>query len=224
MPEAEAENYKYDVFDITKVWPHSDYPLRKVGRMTLNANPENFHAETEQAAFSPGHLVPGIEPSNCKMLQGRLYSYPDTHRHRLGTNYDQIPINCPYRARTHNYLRDGFSVVNGNQGSGVNYEPNTRDGPKEDPTTAWSSPKVEGTAGRHKMTHSNCHYDQPRTLYKKTMSEEDRHHLIKNLAGPLSQCRRDIQENMLDHFYRIDPDYGTRLSQAIGVPIKKAKL
>jgi len=88
MPVKDADNYRFDVFDITKIWPHSDYPLRRVGRMTLNRNPENYFAETEQAAFNPGHLVPGMEPSNCKMLQGRLYSYPDTHRHRLGANYD----------------------------------------------------------------------------------------------------------------------------------------
>lgn len=88
MPEKEAENYRFDVFDITKVWPHSDYPLIPVGKLTLNRNPENYFAEIEQSAFSPSHLVPGIEPSNDKMLQGRLFSYPDTHRHRLGSNYD----------------------------------------------------------------------------------------------------------------------------------------
>ena len=88
MPEKDAENYRFDVLDITKVWPHSDYPLKKVGKMTLNRNPENYHADVEQSAFSPSHLIPGIEPSNDKMLQGRLFSYPDTHRHRLGKNYE----------------------------------------------------------------------------------------------------------------------------------------
>jgi len=224
MPEKDAENYKYDVLDITKVWPHSDYPLKRVGRMTLNRNPENFHAEVEQAAFNPGHLVPGIEPSNCKMLQGRLYSYPDTHRHRLGTNYDQIPINCPYRARVHNYNRDGWMTVNGNQGGAPNYEPNSMNGPKENPKFAEHSYKLEGTVGRHKMAHPNCHYEQPRTLYNKVLSEEDRYWLVKNLAGPLSKCRRDIQEGMLVHFYRVDPDYARRVSEAIGVPLNKAKL
>lgn len=88
MPEKDAENYRFDILDVTKVWPKSDYPLRRVGKYTLNRNPENYFAEVEQAAFSPGHLVPGIEPSNDKMLQGRLFSYPDTHRHRLGKNYE----------------------------------------------------------------------------------------------------------------------------------------
>lgn len=138
MPEREAANYRFDVFDITKIWPHTDYPLVPVGKLTLNRNPENYFAETEQSAFSPSHLVPGIEPSNDKMLQGRLFSYPDTHRHRLGGNYDQIPINCPYRARVHNTQRDGFMVVNGNQGSEPNYEPNTVNHISEDRSKAWS--------------------------------------------------------------------------------------
>lgn len=88
MPIADAATYRYDVYDITKIWPHTDYPLQKIGKLVLNRNPENFHAETEQVAFSPSHMVPGIEPSNCKMLQGRLVNYPDAHRHRVGPNYD----------------------------------------------------------------------------------------------------------------------------------------
>lgn len=102
MPVADADNYKWDVLDVTKVWPHSDYPLIEVGKMVLNKNPENYFAEIEQAAFSPSHLIPGIEPSNDKMLQGRLFSYPDTQRHRLGVNYKQIPVNCPFRTRVVN--------------------------------------------------------------------------------------------------------------------------
>ena len=103
MTESQGESYRFDIFDITKVWPHSDFPLIPVGKMILNRNPDNFFAEVEQVAFSPGNLVPGIEPSNDKMLQGRLFSYPDTQRHRLGPNFDQIPINCPYRTRVANY-------------------------------------------------------------------------------------------------------------------------
>ena len=144
MSEAAAANYRFDVYDITKVWPHSDYPLHKVGKLTLNRNPENYHAEVEQVAFSPSHFVPGIEPSNDKMLQGRLFSYPDSQRHRLGKNYDQIPVNCPYRARVHTYIRDGAAVVNGNYGSAVNHEPNTQGGPVEDPKYAWAKQNVSG--------------------------------------------------------------------------------
>ena len=139
MPEKDGESYRYDIFDITKVWPHSDYPLIPVGKMVLNRNPENYFAEVEQAAFAPTHTVPGIEPSNDKMLQGRLFSYPDTHRHRLGPNYDQIPINCPYRVRVANYQRDGPATINDNKGGQVNYEPNSLNGPVEDPTKKWST-------------------------------------------------------------------------------------
>ena len=99
MPYEDAWTYRFNPFDITKVWPHKDYPLQQVGRLVLNRNPTNYFAEVEQSAFSPSHLVPGIEPSPDKMLQGRLFSYPDTHRHRLGGNYDQIPINCPYASK-----------------------------------------------------------------------------------------------------------------------------
>lgn len=224
MPERDAENYRFDVFDITKVWPHSDYPLIKVGKMTLNRNPENYHAEVEQSAFAPSHLVPGIEPSNDKMLQGRLFSYPDTHRHRLGKNYEQIPVNCPYRARVNHYNRDGAAVVNGNHGSAPNYEPNTFGGPKEDARFAWHKYPVQGEVGRYKYQHPNTPYEQPRVLWNKVFSETDRQHLIKNLSGPLSQANRDIQEGFLAHIYKIDPDYGNRLSKAIGVPLNKAKM
>jgi len=165
MPVKDAENYRFDVFDITKIWPHSDYPLIKVGKMTLNKNPENYHAETEQSAFSPSHLVPGIEPSNDKMLQGRLFSYPDTHRHRLGGNYHQIPINCPYRARVHNYQRDGAFSVTGNQKGEVNYEPNTLGGPVQDPSSKWHPQQMNGCAGRYAYTHKNDNYEQPRALW-----------------------------------------------------------
>ena len=117
MPEKDAAHYKWNIYDVTKVWPQSDYPLIPVGKMVLNRNPDNYFAEIEQAAFSPSHLVPGIEPSNDRLLQGRLFSYPDTQRHRLGVNYKQIPVNCPFRAQVANGQRDGFMVVNGNQGS-----------------------------------------------------------------------------------------------------------
>jgi catalase len=224
MPEKDADNYRFDVLDITKVWPHSDYPLHKVGRMTLNRNPENYHAEVEQSAFSPSHFVPGIEPSNDKMLQGRLFSYPDTHRHRLGKNYEQIPINCPYRARVASYIRDGAATVNGNYGAAPNYEPNTMGGPKEDPKFAWAKAAISGEVGRYNYVHPNSHYEQPRTLWEKVFTETDREHLIQNLAGPLGAARRDLQEAMLAHFYKVHPDYGTRLAKAIGVPLNKSKL
>lgn len=226
MPEKEGLNYRFDIFDVTKVWPHSDYPLIPVGKMTLNKNPENYFAETEQSAFAPTHLVPGIEPSNDRMLQGRLFSYPDTHRHRLGANYDQIPINCPYRARVHNYQRDGPMTVNGNQGGGPNYEPNSLGGPTEDKSYKWSQFKVDGLIGRHdhKNNHPNDDYEQPRTLFRKVFSETDRNHLIENISGDLGKCRKDIKERMVKHFLKIDQEYGSRIAKNIGVSLDNAKL
>lgn len=117
IPEKDGFNYKWNIFDVTKIVPHADYPLIPIGKLVLNRNVDNYFAETEQSAFSPGHLVPGMEPSLDKMLQGRLFSYPDTHRHRLGTNYEQIPINCPYRAKVNNSQRDGPMRVNNNGGN-----------------------------------------------------------------------------------------------------------
>jgi catalase len=116
MPEKDGYDYKYDIFDITKVWPHGDYPLVKVGKLVLNRVPDNYFAESELVALSPANLVPGIEPSLDKLLAGRIFAYGDTQRHRLGGNFEHIPINCPYRTRVANYQRDGNSVYNGNQG------------------------------------------------------------------------------------------------------------
>lgn len=133
LPEREALNFKFDIFDVTKTWPQGDVPLQQVGKLVLNRNPENYFAEVEQSAFAPTNMVPGIEPSNDKMLQGRLFSYPDTHRHRLGANFDQIPINCPYAAKAQNYQRDGPMNVSDNGKSGPVYEPNSYGGPVADP-------------------------------------------------------------------------------------------
>lgn len=126
------------------------------------------------------------------MLQGRLFSYPDTHRHRLGPNYDQIPINCPYRARVANYSRDGPAAVNGNQGGEPNYEPNSLNGPVEDPTKKWQAFNVAGQAGRYQHSHPNDNFEQPRALFRKVMTETDRTHLIENIVSSLSQARRDV--------------------------------
>ena len=217
MPEADAKTYKYDVTDITKVWPHADYPLIEVGKMVLNRNPDNFFAETEQSAFAPTHTVPGIEPSEDRMLQGRLFSYPDTHRHRLGANYDQIPINCPYRARVAHYQRDGPMTVNSNNFSGAaNYEPNTLGGPVADPKAAWSHPEVTGTVGRHSFGEPDD-FCQPRELYKKVMTEYDREHLIINIGNHMKDVTKEIKEKAVKIFWKIDPDYGERVAKAVGV-------
>jgi catalase len=224
IPEKEEENYKYDIFDVTKVVPHKDYPLIPVGKIVLNKNPENYFAEVEQSAFAPTHVVPGIEPSADRMLQGRLFSYPDTHRHRLGANYEQIPINCPYRARVANYQRDGPATVNGNQGSGPNYEPNSHNGPVEDPTKKQSQFTVSGLSGRYPHQHPNDDFEQPRALFRKVMTETDRANLISNICGSLGGARRDIQEKMIKLFYKVDPEYGERVAKGLGIPAHLAKI
>jgi len=224
MPEAEAANYKWNIFDVTKVWPHGDYPCIPVGKMVLNRNQENFFAETEQSAFSPGHLVPGIEVTQDKVLQGRLFSYPDTHRHRLGVNYLQIPINCPFRANIANGQRDGLMTVNGNQGSRPNYEPNSIGGPIADAKYKDIGFKVTGLAQRYAPNHPNCDFAQPGALFRKVMTPAKRDILINNIGGNLGDANRDIQERQARLFYKCDPEYGTRVAQKLGFPIHKSKL
>jgi catalase len=227
MPEKDAAKYRFDVFDITKVWPHSDYPLIPVGKITLNRNPTNYHAETEQVAFAPSHLVPGIEPSNDKMLQGRLLNYPDTHRHRLGPNYEQIPINCPYRARMGSYnIRDGPMTVQGNGDKHpANYEPNSfSNAPREDKSYKWSPITVSGEVGRYPHAHPNTNYEQPRELFNRVFSEQDRKDCIANISGPLSKCRQDIKDRFCAHLLKVDTRYGSEVAKNVGANIQGAKL
>lgn len=130
------------------MWPHAEFPLIPVGQLVLDRNPKNYFAEVEQIAFSPSHLVPGIEASPDKMLQGRLFSYADTHRHRLGTNYLQIPVNCPYRSRVSNYQRDGPACYTDNQAGAPNYFPNSFSGPQECPRGITAPIKTVGDVAR----------------------------------------------------------------------------
>jgi len=223
MPEADAAKYKWNIFDVTKVWPHGDYPLQPVGKMVLNRNPENYFAEIEQVAFAPSHLVPGIEPSQDKMLQGRLFSYPDTHRHRLGVNYQQIPVNCPFRTRVTNNHRDGFMAID-NQGNKPNYEPSSFGGHAADERFKEHSFKVTGLAQRFKPAHPNDDFAQPGALFRKVMKPEARTNLINNIVGHLKNANRDIQERQVKIFYKCDPEYGNRIAQGLGFPVQKSKL
>jgi len=224
MPEADGLKYKWNIFDVTKVWPQGEYPLIEVGKMVLNRNPENYFAEVEQSAFAPSHFVPGIEPSNDKMLQGRLFSYADTHRHRLGVNYQQIPVNCPYRTRVINGQRDGNMVVNGNQGSRKNYEPNSFGSHREEKKYAQKPYQVTGLVQRYAVRHPNDDFAQPGTLYRKVLSKTDQDHLVENIVGHLKNAARDIQERQVKIFYKCDPEYGSRIAQGLGFPVTKSKL
>lgn len=216
MPEKHAETYEWNILDITKVWPHKDYPLIKVGKLVLNRNPDNYFAEVEQSAFAPGHMVPGIEPSLDKMLQGRLFSYPDTHRHRLGVNYQQLPINCPLSTKIGNGQRDGFMAFN-NQGSAPNYEPNSFGGSVENKKFAQAPFKVNGVVGRMKTQHRNDDFAQPGMLYSRVMNDQAKSNLINNITGHLKNAKLFIQERQAKVFYKAHPEYGTRVAQGLGL-------
>ncbi|KYQ89746.1 catalase [Tieghemostelium lacteum] len=221
MEYDEGYKYRFDIFDITKVWPHKDYPLIPIGRMVLNRNPENYFAEVEQAAFSPSHMVPGIEPSLDKMLQGRLFSYPDTHRHRLGVNYQQIPINCPFAVKggVKNYQRDGFMAVNSNGGKGPNYHPNSFGGPDVDTSAQMHKIEVKGQAYRQPYTHPNDDFVQPGNLFR-LMDEGAKSRLVANIVGHMKAVTiRDIQLRAIGNFYKADKDYGTRIAKGLGIDI-----
>jgi len=217
MDEADAAGYRYDPFDITKVWPHADYPLIPFGKMVLDRNPENYFAEVEQSAFSPGSFVPGVAASPDKMLQGRLFSYPDTHRHRLGTNYGLIPVNQPKGAKAATYDRDGAMRVDGNQGTGPNYYPNSFDGPAPDASAAEPQLSVAGPTGRFEYEHPNDDYEQPRALFTEVMNDVDRAHLIANLSGHLGGACERIRMRQTALFYRVHPDLGTAVAGAVGL-------
>jgi catalase len=214
MTFPEAEFFQWNPFDLTKIWPHAQFPLIPVGKMVLNRNPKNYFAEVEQSAFSPSHFVPGIEPSPDKMLQGRIFSYPDTHIHRLGTNYQQIPINCPYRARVANYQRDGPQCANDNQGGAPNYYPNSFSGPVDAPQHVESSFKLTGDVQRYN-THDDDNFTQPGLFWRKVLKEDERQRLVENIAGHLKNAQKFIQERTVLNFGQADPEFGRRLSEAL---------
>jgi catalase len=190
--------------------------------MVLNRNPDNYFAEVEQAAFSPSHLVPGIEASTDRMLQGRLFSYPDTHRHRLGTNYQQIPINVAYNARISNQQRDGFMAINGNGGSAPNYEPNSFGGAKQTAiANTYSTFDINAIAARHIITLSDEDFVQPGDLYR-LLSAEEKSDLIDNMAGHLKNAKPFLQERQVGHIKRADKEWGARLEAKLKTLQSKA--
>ncbi|CDQ21482.1 catalase [Halobacillus karajensis] len=213
MPIKDADTYRFDPFDVTKVWSHKDYPLIEVGRMVLDQNPKNYFAEVEQVTFSPGTLVPGIEPSPDKMLQGRLFAYSDAHRYRVGANHDALPINRP-RAQVNNHQRDGFMRFDGNGGVQPNYEPNSFGGPEEIPESKPASFKVSGAAASVEYDH-NDHYTQAGDLYR-MMDDGERSRLVKNIVDSMQPVENDeIKLRQIKHFYKADPEYGQRVADGL---------
>ncbi len=213
MGEDQARNYrKFNPFDLTKVWPHGEFPLIEVGELELNRNPLNYFAEVEQAAFNPVNVVPGMGFSPDKMLQARLVSYPDAHRYRIGTNYETLPVNaakCPVM----NYNRDGAMRFDGNMGAAPNYEPNSFGGPKQDERFLDRPIPLSGEpAARYNHRDDNDDYTQAGDLFR-LMSEEQKNLLCHNIAQSLGQTPIRIQELQLTHFEKADPDYAKRVQK-----------
>ncbi len=223
MTPEQAEGYRFDIFDVTKVWPHSDFPPIEVGKMVLNRNPENYFAEVEQAAFSPGNLVPGIAASPDKMLQGRLFSYHDTHLHRLGPNYHLLPVNAPRNAAENSYQRDGFMRTDKNGGSGPNYWPNSFNGPEPDISAKEPPVEISGKADRYKYNYPNDDFVQPGNLYRDVMTEEDRENLAGNIISHLGGAQKKIQLRQTALFFKADPDYGGRVAKGLKLDIKEVE-
>ena len=217
MPFAEAADYRFNPFDLTKVWPHGDYPPITVGRVVLDRNPENYFAEVEQASFEPANMVPGIGASPDKMLLGRLFSYPDTHRHRIGTNYLQLPINQP-KVEVHSYNINGAMRYR-HSGNQPVYAPNSFGGPKADPSFAESVWGVKGgEMVRHAYTprRDDDDFGQPGTLVREVMSDQDRANLASNIVGHATNAvSAEMQKRVVEYWTNVDKDLGAAVARGI---------
>ncbi len=218
MPEREAENYHLNPFDLTKVWPHKDYPCMDIGVLELNRNPENYFAEVEQASFSPSNIVPGISWSPDKMLQARIFSYADAHRYRVGTHYEMLPINKPL-APVNTYHMDGSMRLDAPSGPDAYYEPNSFDGPAQDESLSEPPLKISGDADRYNHRDGNDDYSQPGDLFR-LMSADQQNQLFNNLAAAMDGVPADIVQRQLGHFHKADPAYAAGVAAALGVDWK----
>lgn len=214
MEIADESKQGFDPLDATKTWPEDKFPLMPVGKMVLNRNPENYFAEVEQAAFCPAAIVPGIEFSADKLLQGRVFSYGDTQRYRLGANYLQIPVNRPI-APVNNNQRDGFMQSAPYGGGTVNYEPNAlADGiPHEASATPVEKYHLEGDVVRQKISLTND-YQQAGERYR-SLNKVDQDHLVDNIVDSLGQAAKPIQQRMVEHFTKSDPEFGKRVAAGL---------
>ncbi len=214
MPEKDAEKTPYNPFDLTKVWPHADYPLIEVGEMVLDRNPENYFAEIEQAAFSPSNIVPGIGFSPDKVLQARIFSYADAHRYRLGTHYEALPVNAP-KCPVHHYHKDGQMNFFGHRHGpdDAYYEPNSFGGPAEDPSLAEPPLRISGDADRYSHREGDNDYSQPRALHD-LMDDGQRARLYMNTAEAMAGVPDEIIERVLAHYDRISREYGEGIRAA----------
>lgn len=217
MPEQDAEKTSYNPFDLTKVWPHADYPLIEVGIFELNRNPQNYFAEVEQAGLTPTNIVPGIGFSPDKMLQGRLFSYADAHRYRLGINHHQIPVNQP-RCPVHHYNADGAMRLAGNANPNAYYEPNSFGGPKEDKQYSEPPLKISGDADRYNHRDGNDDYTQAGNLFR-LMSAEQKEQLFSNIRDAMQGVPEEIMRRQIAHFTKADPAYGAGVAARLGLQL-----
>jgi catalase len=213
MTEEQAKTHQHNPFDLTKVWPKADYPLIEVGVMELNRYPENYFAEVEQAAFSPANVVPGIGFSPDKMLQGRLFSYGDTQRYRLGVNFNHIPVNAP-KCPFHSYHRDGQMRTDGNLGATTTYNPNSQGLWDNQPEYADLSLKLEGDADHYDHRLVDDHWEQPGNLFR-NMTPEQKQVLFDNTARAISGASQEVMERHVANCSRADPAYGDGVARAL---------
>ena len=216
MPYAEAESYRFNPFDMTKVWPHADYPLIDVGKLTLDRNPTDYHSEIEQAAFEPSNMVPGIGPSPDKMLQGRMFSYPDAHRARIGTNYNQLPVNAPL-SPVHSYSKDGnMRFV---KASDPVYAPNTKGGPQAPETygeeAGWYS-EGEMVRSGYAVHAEDSDWGQAGTLVRDVLDDAARQRLVGNVAGHLlNGVSEPVLVRAFEYWRNVDQDLGDKIEKAV---------
>ena len=216
MPEEDAKDYRFHPFDLTKIWSHKDYPLIDVGVLELNQNPENYHAEVEQAAFNPANVVPGVGFSPDKMLQGRLFSYGDAQRYRLGVNHSQIPVNAP-RCPYNSYHRDGAMRVDGNKGSTKGYEPNSLGEWQEQPETKEPPLGIHGDADHWDYREDDSdYYTQAGDLFR-LMTEKQQQVLFENTARSVGGAEIDVQKRHVANCLKADPAYGKGVATALGI-------
>lgn len=216
MSAAEADKFaEFNPFDITKTWPHRRFPLIDIGRLVLDRNPVNFFAEIEQLAFCPANMVPGIEPSPDKLLQGRLFSYSDAHRYRLGVNFNDLPVNRPQCPVMNPTFRDGAYCFNDNYGSLPNYLPNSQlTKIQQNPKAMEHRQLLHGEVFRHDSSDDD-NYSQAAVFWSKTLRQDERQRLVRNMAGHLGQAKAFIQERMVENCGRVSADLARMLSEAL---------
>jgi catalase len=222
MTDEQAKKFKWNPFDVTKIWPHKEFPLIEAGVMELNKIPENYFAEVEQAAFAPAHTVNGIGLSPDKMLQGRIFAYPDAHRYRLGANYLQIPVNRPI-VPVHNHERDGFMSVDGNGGPAENYYPNSFDTIEADKNYKEAAMALESNMADYydRNKDDNDYYTQPGALFRKVMTDQERQNTVNNFVGALKGVKgpkkKEIIMRQLGHFHKADKELAVLVAKGLGV-------